>query len=127
MTESGDNVPEPRPTRVSDQGQQSTNGSLWDFKASHWVTACLTLALVFVGVTQLLIYNHQSGILKAQNVISTQQAYLSRDQNGISTSTQRAYVTISAFDTPVRLDPNGHTKYWFIPAIKNNAVLLQLG
>jgi hypothetical protein len=127
MTESGDNVPEPRPTRVSDQGQQSTNGSLWDFKASHWVTACLTLALVFVGVTQLLIYNHQSGILKAQNVISTQQAYLSRDQNGISTSTQRAYVTISAFDTPVRLDPNGRTKYWFIPAIKNNGSTSTVG
>src|SRR5882757_160170 len=120
MPDSGEAVPEPLLTQVQNQGQQSTNADFWDFKASHWLTASLTAALVFVGIVQLFIYSHQSGILKAQNVISTQQAYFSKDQNSISTATQRAYVTVSAFDTPVRIDPNGHTKYWFIPTIKNS-------
>jgi hypothetical protein len=43
------------------------------FKASDWVTAALTAALVIVGIIQISIYNRQNGILKAQNVISTRK------------------------------------------------------
>lgn len=120
-------VPEPLQRGVPNRGPQFRSADFWDLKASHWATACLTAALVFVGIVQLLIYSHQSGILKAQNVIATQQAYLSNAQNGISTATQRAYVTISAFDTPVRIDHNGHTKYWFIPSIKTNGSTSTVG
>jgi hypothetical protein len=46
------------------------------------------------------------------------------DANGITreafTSVPRAFVTVSSFDTPVRLDPNDKIKYWSIPSIKNS-------
>lgn len=38
----------------------------WDFKASHWITALLTAALVFVGVLQYCVYSSQAGIMDSQ-------------------------------------------------------------
>jgi hypothetical protein len=89
MSAAGDGVPNPPPTNPPpatppDQGQRSNDGPIWDFKASHWVTAALTAALVIVGVVQIGIYNMQAGIMKAQNVISTQQSYLYIAQTEIS-------------------------------------------
>jgi hypothetical protein len=51
------------------------------------------------------------------------QANISADQNKISTSVQRAFVTVSTFDMPVRFG-TGFAKdrkyWWFIPNIKNS-------
>jgi hypothetical protein len=42
------------------QGDKSVDDRFWDFKASHYVTAALTLALLFVAVVQAGIYNRQA-------------------------------------------------------------------
>ena len=89
MSGADDSVPPPTnppPTNPppTNQGQRSIDGPFWDFKASHWVTAALTAALVSVGVVQIFIYNKQAAIMKAQNVISTQQAYIYVAQTEIS-------------------------------------------
>ena len=47
----------------------STNDTLerfWDFRASHWVTAFLTLALVGIGISQVCIYKRQTEIFYSQ-------------------------------------------------------------
>lgn len=47
---------------------------LWDFKASHWVTAILTIALVWVGSLQYRVYSRQAGIMDVQARIAGSQA-----------------------------------------------------
>jgi hypothetical protein len=94
MSAAGDSAPNPPPTNPPPtnppptnpphQGQRSNDGPFWDFKASHYVTAVLTAALIGVGVVQILVYNKQAAMMKAQNVISTQQAYIDVAQTGIS-------------------------------------------
>jgi hypothetical protein len=44
-----------------------------DLKLSHWVEIFLTLALVFVGVSQLIVYNRQASIMDEQTKISSRQ------------------------------------------------------
>jgi hypothetical protein len=45
----------------------------WDFKASHWVTACLTAAIALVSLFQLYIYKRQATIMQQQTDISVAQ------------------------------------------------------
>jgi hypothetical protein len=52
---------------------QGRTERFWDFKASHWVTAFLTAALVWVGFQQVCIYRRQAKIMETQANISAQQ------------------------------------------------------
>jgi hypothetical protein len=47
--------------------------SRFDLKFSHWVEILLTLALVFVGIAQLVVYKRQASIMDEQTNISARQ------------------------------------------------------
>jgi hypothetical protein len=64
MTKLGTDEPNPHdPTKPPQCDRQPE--PWWDFKASHWVTAFLTGALVFVGILQYSVYSRQAGIMEA--------------------------------------------------------------
>ena len=90
--------------------------SFFDLKLSHWVEIGLTAALVGIGVGQLIIYSRQANIMATL-------ANLADDQNKLTASIQRAFITVSSFETPVRFGSGfaSDTKHWwFIPNIKNS-------
>jgi hypothetical protein len=51
---------------------------IWDFKATHYVTAALTIALLVVAALQLGTYRQQTDILDAQAKISAGQLFLNQ-------------------------------------------------
>jgi hypothetical protein len=90
--------------------------SFFDLKLSHWVEIALTAALVGIGIGQLVIYSRQANIMDTQ-------ANIANDQNKITASIQRSFITVSSFETPVRFGSGfaQQTKYWwFVPTIKNS-------
>jgi hypothetical protein len=66
-----------RCTELSDRSSRPER--FWDFKASHWVTAGLTGALVWVGCLQVGIYRKQADIMNNQiiEMQSEQRAWVS--------------------------------------------------
>jgi hypothetical protein len=89
-----------------------------DFKASHWVELLLTIALIGVGLSQLFVYWRQAKIMD-------KQAQISSDQNAISTSTQRAFVTAVELKIEARQQAgkNGVPSiayWWLTPVVKNS-------
>lgn len=60
MSTIGEPISNPSPASTPMQGDKSVDDRFWDFKASHYVTAALTLALLFVAVVQAGIYNRQA-------------------------------------------------------------------
>ena len=60
--------PEPAPQPRSKPPKRYWHASepFVDLKLSHWVEIVLTVALVFVGVSQLVVYTHQAGIMRKQ-------------------------------------------------------------
>ena len=66
----------------------------FDLKLSHWVEIALTAALVGIGIGQLIIYSRQATIMATQ-------ANIADNQNKLTASIQRAFITVSSFETPV--------------------------
>ncbi len=60
--------PEPAPQPRSKPPKRYWHASepFVDLKLSHWVEIVLTVALVFVGVSQLVVYTYQAGIMRKQ-------------------------------------------------------------
>ena len=65
---------------------------LWDFKASHYVTAALTAALLVVAALQLFTYRRQADIMDAQTRISSDQLSF---QSAVSRSWVRVNVALN--------------------------------
>jgi hypothetical protein len=87
--------------------------SFCDLKLSHWVEIFLTFALLLVGISQLVVYWRQAGIMK-------QQAVISRQQNDITIAIQRAFVSIYDVDIVVRKDEEGKVLAWDFSVVVEN-------
>lgn len=66
MSGDGGAQPDSKPRNKPPKRYWQASESFWDFKASHWVGVTLTLALIFVGISQLYIYYRQALILRGQ-------------------------------------------------------------
>jgi hypothetical protein len=86
-----DEEPCPQAPAEPPGGNMDTSGPFWDFKASHWVQVCLTLALVGVGIAQFCVYNRQASIMSTQ-------ANISKQSNDIGVSVQRAFVVVNGLE-----------------------------
>lgn len=93
-------IPNPAPqNQPSNSGPPPSNESVWDFKASHYVTAGLTVALLIVAWFQLCTYQRQADIMDKQVTIAA-------TQNDIAESTGRAFLSPSIrIDDAMFIDP----------------------
>ena len=63
MTITGEPVPPPPLVTVPPQRETAAKEPFWDYKASHFVTAALTVALILVAALQLWTYRRQADIM----------------------------------------------------------------
>jgi hypothetical protein len=81
--------------------------SFWDMKASHWVEVFLTVALIFVGVSQLIVYSHQASIMRGQLGIMSVDSAIHRAETA----------AVMRSDLRINLDTDG----WHVESRWNNA------
>lgn len=115
MTESSGEVPSEHPPAepTDGVGERPSHDPWWDFKASHWVTAGLTLALVFVGVSQTCIYIRQAGIMD-------RQATIAETQNRIVMEGERAFIFVKEVPWAATRGENGDVRWNLLISWENN-------
>jgi hypothetical protein len=115
VTDTGGEIPNDHPPDEPADGgtQRPANEPFWDFKASHWTTAGLTLALVFVGLAQVCVYLRQAGIMDKQATISAEQSRITKID-------ERAFVFKRQIDAVPTLDKDGNVVEWRIAPLWEN-------
>ena len=69
-----------------------------DLRLSHWVEIILTAALIFVGVSQLLVYRRQADIMDKQAEISAKLLTETAIERDLNTSSLRPWLDFKVFD-----------------------------
>jgi hypothetical protein len=77
MTSFGANEPNKAPAKKPPQGDWDASTPFNDLRLSHWVQVFLTLALIGVGLSQVIVYLRQADIMNTQADISNRQLLLS--------------------------------------------------
>jgi hypothetical protein len=95
MSVSGNNVPAPAANQNPSRGRPEAD-RVWDFKASHHVTAALTFALLIVVAFQLGTYGRQADLMQVQTSLTGNVAVISDNANTMTATIQRAFITITS-------------------------------
>jgi len=121
MTIAGNHEPQEQAPAAQPQGsREPPREPFWDFKASHWVTASLTIALVFVGVSQFCVYRRQAEIMSRQAEIMVQQTGIQDVQRRISEVVERPWIAIETISLTTSLTfKNGIGEIDIIFGLKN--------
>lgn len=92
----------------------------YDLKLSHWVEIALTLALVFVALSQLVVYQRQTGIMG-------HQAQISQNQLNAAKSTARAFIDVSELKIEAASSKGGDPFLRVTPVIRNTGTTPAVG
>lgn len=103
-------INEPQPSA----GNGNADRLWFDFKASHWLTAALTIVLIGIGGLQTCIYKQEAKIMG-------QQATISQRQLDIMAAEQRPWISVedAGIIVPLRGNADG-INFNLLLSLKNN-------